>query len=338
MTKKEIDITKNILEYPSYFHITQNLVQADSSIVNEFLCIVCFNISYKPLLISCCSRIFCFICAYEILKIKGKCPFCYNKEIQFELPNKLIFRILNSLKIICPLSKAFISQSNNSIIECKEDLSHNNFLDHLLNKCKITKMIKDTLRNKSDFKYNPDFVNDDLKLLVKNLTSDFFFCNKCQLIDCKSVHNCEIKKNFNITDYSQNQLLQFITVKRIDPNKKEPISTILHDHFVYFTNFRSRNSDYSSWNCDFCLDCVNRQCIDHSYNCEECDLDICSNCFAISLLKKPNLKIHLHEMKLRNDNLSWSCDVCCLNYKTRKSFQCVICDYDLCIKCYFDEC
>ncbi len=330
----ELDLTKCLTTYANLFPINPSLIEGDTSIINEFTCILCLHIAYKPLLITCCSRIFCFSCSYSLLEKNGKCPFCYTIELLFEAPNKFIIRILNSFKLTCPFSGIFLKQSTNKAIVCNEHISHNYFHEHLLNKCSITKMLKDE-SNKGDFAFMKDKDDSDIKYLIKNIRLNYIYCNKCQLID-EATHNCIIKKVFNVVNQSQNTLIPFLAINKSDPEKKDPISSILHSHKLYFTNFRSNSTEYSSWNCDFCLKNINRSSTEYSYNCEQCDLDICSDCFTITLLKKPNKAIHEHILNIREDREGWTCNLCEENYDIRKSFHCSECDFDACIHCYFN--
>ena len=189
--------------------------------------------------------------------------------------------------------------------------------------------------NKGDYAFIKDKEDSDIQYLIKNIRLGYRYCNKCQLID-EATHNCTTKKVFNVVDQSQNNLIPFLAINKTDPEKKDPITSILHFHKLYFTNFRSNSSEYSSWNCDFCLKNTNRLSTEYSYNCEQCDLDICSDCFAITLLKKPNKAIHEHTLVIREDREGWTCNLCEEDYDIRKSFYCFECDYDACIYCYFN--
>ena len=334
---KENNITTSLITYSNLFNISSSIVEGDNSIINEYICILCLNIAYKPLLNTCCSRIFCFPCCFKLYENKGKCPFCYSKEIKFEVPNKLIMRILNSFKLNCPLNNLF-ENDKNLAINCQEHIFYSSFHDHLLNKCLITKMIKDN-SNTTNYKFLKS-VTDEIKLeanqLIKNLRLNFLFCLKCQLIDKTNEHNCNDKKVFNVNVTTQNLLIPCLALNKSDPNKNEPIKTILHHHNLFYTNFRSNSVDDFTWNCDFCLYSIYKPSTEYSYNCKQCDLDICSDCFVICLLKKPVTNIHEHELHIREDKESWSCDICASNYGTRKSFHCSECDFDACIYCFYD--
>lgn len=423
----KLTVTKQKKEEPicsteklNLFLINTDIVQGDSLLINEYTCVLCLNVVSKPLLIECCDRLFCFTCAFAFLQNDSKCPFCKQQESKFISPNKMILRILNNLRISCPLSGLFMryipdneiemfenmtilenprkltnedknyvsaknirvkqktslnSIANNpftnkpqyEILECKEYICHQSYLEHLLNKCPIKMYLnscfesnaepiineKNCLKNMiccntENKHYNNILQNSKSKYkgtkfqsfaIYAELIKNFMFCTKCECPDFKETHKCEQLQVVCVKNSKQNALLKYLTRKGESKiNKKEPIVTLLHQHPVIFTNFRDHDTVFSpshSWSCDFCLKSQYIPITVHSYNCKECDIDICADCFSLTKLRKPNTSVHTHSLKIREDGFSWFCDLCEFNYGSRISFCCEECDFDVCLNCYY---
>lgn len=335
MVEKYKDLTTSLVKYANLFPISTTYVKNDITlgpILNEFTCILCLNIVNRPLLINCCSRLFCFSCIYLLLEQNGKCPFCYFKDIQIELPNYLIMRIFNCLIMTCPLSGYFTKKNSKEILKCNSETSISDYHDHILNKCKISLLYKESKEGFEVIKKIPEETN----LFMKYLKDDYLYCCKCHIIDLRRNHNCKEIKIYNVTMEAQNKLLKFLFLNKNDSKKTDPIITHLHSHPLYYTNFRvnSNQDNCSTWNCDFCFKNIEIPISVCSYNCEQCDFDLCLECFNTQLTKIPKKSIHPHPLKIRNEE-SWTCDVCAIDHGYRKSFWCEQCDYDICITCYY---
>lgn len=51
--------------------------------------------------------------------------------------------------------------------------------------------------------------------------------------------------------------------------------------------------------------------------------------------KVPNNNIHNHEINLEMKNYEWICDICDNSYYQRRSWSCEICEFDVCVICYW---
>jgi len=286
---------------------------SETSNLNDFICCICLNICYDPIILDCCEKILCINCLKDLIKINEnilKCPYCNNKNFNFSLPNKIINRFLGTLFFNCP--------------QCNEKIEYNFYHEHLYNKC-------------------------------KNRINGKFFCKKCHLIyNIKEEKNNEIPEH-NCDEYIQNlsnfenksiimkkinklilQILDIKISKVIIKEEKNGNILIkeLHIHPLILTNERI-NPDYNEgWLCELCDDNI-RNPFQKSYHCEECLFDICEKCFNYIKIRIPNKNIHNHELNLEIRNDFWMCNICNKKYYKRRSWYCDICDFDVCVFCYW---
>lgn len=111
--------------YASYSIPTANLT--NPSQVDELTCVICLNICFKPLMVTCCDRIICFECLLEMTKNMStiKCPYCNNINFTVTKPPKLIFRLFENLTFNCP------NQG------CLEKIKYYFYHDHIYNQCSM---------------------------------------------------------------------------------------------------------------------------------------------------------------------------------------------------------
>ena len=85
--------------------------------------------------------------------------------------------------------------------------------------------------------------------------------------------------------------------------------------------------------CNICLKIIEKKNV---YNCPQCDLNICEECFE-NKIKNCNIdkenNIHKHKLTLLKRGF-WICDPCNKKYHRTISMYCEECDYDCCIDCY----
>lgn len=340
------------------------VIDEKSNLINEFTCIMCLNLAHKPLLIECCERLFCFVCAFSLLNENSKCPFCKAYCIKFVLMNKILSRIYNNFRIKCPLNELIYDDFSNEI-ECKDYINQQNYIEHIFSKCKVFNHIIDNYSKLFDF---PSINKNKTNNLIQSLNIDsklynhcknvfdkvlkredlynnvehvknfifilklFKYCNSCETIVSKNSHDCSKLKIDIKCNLVQIELLKLLkSDNSFYKDKNTQIETILHKHPVYYHNSEKK----ITWSCDFCL---KNQIVPRSvcsYKCLECDVDICADCFSLVRLRKPLTQIHQHPLSLRLDGLNWYCDVCHFFYEKRFSYKCATCDFDICLKCYY---
>lgn len=139
--------------------------------VEDLTCIICLNVCFKPVIISCCERLICLECIKMMLKHSAKCPYCNNININFEKPSKLIYRLFENLTFNC------VNKKNG----CEEKIKYYFYFDHIYNNCNYKKE------------------NEKLS-----------FCKTCEVIyeytTDTPVHDCEKSNNVNIDTDSMNEL------------------------------------------------------------------------------------------------------------------------------------
>ena len=379
MVEKPKSVSKDLkdgvclLNYLKLFVISTEHINGDPGLINEFTCILCLNVVTKPLLINCCDRLFCFTCSFKMLESTEKCPFCKSKDSNFSNPSKILIRIMNNFIITCPLSALF-KDDKGKVLECSEYVCHQSYLEHILNKCNIKKYLvtnikKDDLPllNEKKIKNSNVICNTDNKIYISEtkltekiisskkinsnyhdfltlsyIVKNYSFCGLCDVPDSTDSHICNTIKFTTICNTNQKAILKYLNKKNEERQPSNtPIQTDLHEHPVYYMNFRNAISidgtvtTVHSWSCDFCLKSQYVPITTLSYNCTECDLDICSDCFSMTKLRQANKNIHEHQLKVRNDGKHWSCDECEYNFGARISFFCESCNFDICLNCYY---
>lgn len=97
--------------------------------VDDLVCIICMNICFKPVLITCCERLMCLHCIKMMLKLSPliKCPHCNNVNLNFIKPSRIINRMYENLTFICP----------NKDQGCNEKIKYHFYPEHIYNTCKF---------------------------------------------------------------------------------------------------------------------------------------------------------------------------------------------------------
>ena len=71
------------------------------------------------------------------------------------------------------------------------------------------------------------------------------------------------------------------------------------------------------------------------YYCKDCNFYFCKSC-SLYALPEEMKKLHQHELKPKKV-FFWSCNLCnsCV-YSSGMSMRCNICDFDICVKCFWN--
>ena len=268
--------------------------------------------------------------------------------------------LLNKCQVKLKISSLVNENNNLSNIDINTGISRNKSISNIIKKIKINTQINSfnnciNLDNRLFLEAEEEVKDLIEKEKIKNISDknkelyacvflliNSYYCPKCDLPDLFSYHNCKEKKNITIKNEKQSGLLKFLTKNEMDKtSSKEPILTSLHNHPVYYCNFRGYENkneikcENYSWSCDFCLKNQFVPISTHSYICKVCDIDICTDCFSFTKLRKQNEKIHEHPLSVREDGFPWSCDICMVDYGERISHHCQKCDFDVCINCLY---
>ena len=70
-----------------------------------------------------------------------------------------------------------------------------------------------------------------------------------------------------------------------------------------------------------------------AYVCHNCSLVLCNNCAKTIFFGNKVKEIHPHRLSLKVRE-AWKCDICLGHYRDIASFNCALCDFDACLKCY----
>lgn len=286
-------------------------VLSQSSNTSDFTCCICMNICFDPVMLECCEKLLCITCLEKMLKVNKniKCPYCNNKNFTFCIPPKLIGRFLENLMFKCP--------------KCSEEVKYYFYHDHIYNTCK------------------------------NKIENSFKFCKHCHTIYQSSnnneEHNCKeyIK---SLCDFDNKTALekkiQILKLKILNIElpkeeiKQEDDGSILipkvHIHRLYHTNNRTRPEYEQGWLCELCSDEIKNP-LTMSYHCEKCTFDICEKCILYISSRVPNTKCHNHELNLEMRDCIWDCSICGDQFFKRHSWYCDICDFDVCVNCYWIE-
>ena len=164
-----------------------------------------------------------------------------------------------------------------------------------------------------------------------NYTIWSFYCTNCNYFICLSC-----SKQYIPADKFIN-----ISVK---------INTHIHRLAYMLTN--------SNWTCNLCQKFNNK--LSPSYNCSNCNYDVCEECMKKFIYKskfplllpgkKENQNINIINDACHNHPLiycytsrgsngitNWVCNKCSKTYKNKWSFYCSMCNFDLCYDCYINS-
>lgn len=315
-----------ISEKLSLFLLPTDIMIGDSNIINEFTCVLCLNIVIKPLMIKCCDRLLCFCCIYKLLEKFQMCPMCKSFCYTLDEPPKVVLRILNGIKIKCPLSEIFKNDTSIDIkVKCEDYICHQSYLEHILNKCEIKKFITSIPRN-------------DIQTLVMNKTN---FNNKND-----GNKEFDVKKLNLIPLNSDNMIFKYFYTqnKECNSNVKDSLLTELIVYDVLKCVY-------------FCAKC-NIVDLISTHNCENKFLFLKSKeqevlqKFFDEKHESKNMtpiqsELHFHSLyysnyrnsstKFNNNTHTWSCDFCKKNQFVPIyyfSYNCITCDFDVCESCF----
>lgn len=282
--------------------------------VEDLTCIICLGICYKPVLITCCERLLCLECTKMMLKMSPnnlKCPYCNEQNIHFEKPSKLIVRLFENLTLYCP----------NKGKGCKESIKYHFYFDHLYNSCNY------------------------------KAGNEGGFCKLCQKIylinNTSDSHQCDVENSLEVDSNSEieRKLDEMYSNSPSSRNSSNNTNTLakgtvyiprLHVHNLSLTNERLNEGYQQGWLCELCNDNI-RNPATKSYHCEQCIYDVCEKCCLYISIRKPNINSHKHELNLEIRDFEWECQVCCNYYYKRRSWYCDLCDFDVCVYCYWKQ-
>ncbi len=99
--------------------------------IDDLVCMICMNICFKPVLITCCEKLMCHSCIKMMIKLSTiiKCPNCNNININFVKPSKIINRMFENLTLFCP----------NKFLGCGEKIKYYFYFEHVFNLCQVKK-------------------------------------------------------------------------------------------------------------------------------------------------------------------------------------------------------
>ena len=111
------------------------------------------------------------------------------------------------------------------------------------------------------------------------------------------------------------------------PQQNQNQSSDFHEHSLYPINLTP------SQQCKICKQNGNDFI---GYNCSECNLDICFDCYSkLKNVRQPTQKHNcILNLEKRSD---WKCDICEKINPTAFSMHCKSCVFDMCPECYFQE-
>ena len=147
----------------------------------------------------------------------------------------------------------------------------------------------------------------DKSLVLKEKNN--FKCNICQKSDFQN------KFCFTNDDYNYS-----ICPSCYLPNRNKNEEEQIHEHLLI-------NDDNISLVCKVC-----GQIKKEGYKCNECELEICGECYKDIMNKKKNTHLHEHKMLLWPKE-NWKCKNC-ENSGGKVAFICKKCNFDLCLNCF----
>lgn len=117
-------------------------------------------------------------------------------------------------------------------------------------------------------------------------------------------------------------------------NMKEMKESKLHEHCLKYTNLRKHiNYEKFGWLCDYCE--AGKNPMEKSYHCRKCGVDICDDCINYVKNKSSVTKVHVHELTLTRV-VDWVCNVCSKEGDYCFAWSCAACDFDACLRCYWN--
>ena len=160
-------------------------------------------------------------------------------------------------------------------------------------------------------------------------SGNLLFCKQCEIISLPE-HCC--KQNDSLLSAVEKKI---VNISKFNSNSQfDNINNLLHNHPLILTNLR-KHADYEyGWCCELCNDDI-RNPLTKSYHCEPCLFDICEKCFLFINSRVPNKNIHNHVLNLEQRELEWECNNCENPFFRRRSWYCNLCDYDICVNCYW---
>ena len=139
-------------------------------------------------------------------------------------------------------------------------------------------------------------------------------------------------------------------------NNQSSIITFLHNHELKYKSAQNK------WTCDFCFKEFDQDA--DSFGCRKCNYDLCKECIFMNqnifyeklkerLTNERNINIinsdknnfiikccfHQHQLKYKfaYKNGNFICNLCRNKYQDTKSFNCNLCNFDICFKCLYEN-
>ena len=290
--------------------------------------------------------------------------FDYNEITKkFLLPNEYyntISKVFKYFDTAISKSKVFLIKENYNMklllkknmdfdeVDCYIDLdeeksSNEGILSSLFNEIKILKQknnnneekIKNLIQENKEIKKNLNIIKEENKEIkeeniklgkllnslsedYKKFINDFNKENKNEN-QIKSKNEQELRSQQTITEGN-------IIEETINPKEKEGNLGLTPDS----VHIHELSKEISQKSCLFCND-KNKE--KESFMCKKCNLLLCANCASFISSDNKDKKIHEHPLIFKKRSL-WYCDKCKSKSFSGITFNCSICDFDLCIKCY----
>ena len=225
-----------------------------------------------------------------------------------------------------------LRQNQSKALECNAKISTDNIiLREQLNRVeKMLIQVKDKIVVTDDTGSYNIVCNNGHKLVYDCFFYQATTCFKCK-IACENGHNCSICSYalcHSCYKISYKEKLGKIDITCYRSHKLNWIS----DHSQY------SGHDKAVFNCVGCK----KKLYKNSYNCKICKWDICFKCIDIicnnisTAWSKQCAQNHSLGWNPRPHSVNYSCNLCFQSFPRAGSFNCVMCDYDVCIRCFDD--
>jgi hypothetical protein len=287
--------------------------------IDELTCCICLGITYKPVMTSCCEQLVCYQCIKILIKGNEQCPMC-KETICFSQVPKVLLRILNNLLLKCPFEK----------MGCKEELKYEFYYKHIFDDCPFLKFDKESFKQLSycgecgevhkrhmqspHLCYKTENVLNRAEKRFKDFSESFFRSN--------SLPNKTVKE-YKSTDVSNQNFNSYHRASKV------------HSHsLTYSNNFTDLGYIYLGWTCDICKETFDKE--DKSHHCKECLFDVCNECLSRVLKKNENFHLHPEHELILTQTYDWNCKNCNNHFSNSRSWRCSRCNFNACIKCYWN--
>jgi hypothetical protein len=116
--------------------------------------------------------------------------------------------------------------------------------------------------------------------------------------------------------------------KQREMQQEEYTNTHVHPHKLSYVKLNNY-----SWTCDLC-EAYNTNKNVGSFRCSQCNFDLCDECVSRIAGNRCKKNLHNHGLLIK-DSGHWICDVCDEEHKNSMAWNCSLCDFDICVNCYW---